>query len=109
VVVGSSFLGLEIIYSHCSLVDFEVNSLDSAQIERNSMVNMVRDGQLVAVACSECGCRLEQMEDGHWRHFGVKFTGKDARGCKCPNVNLPGSFNSWNKDVIFTRWSCSSC
>ncbi len=44
----------------------------------------VRDGQLVAVTCAACGCRLgahEPARDARWRHFGV-FGGRDAIGCR---------------------------
>lgn len=50
----------------------------------------VREGQLVAPFCPECGCRLhylDHMEDlYHLNHFkGEK--GRDARGCLCSLVN----------------------
>jgi hypothetical protein len=44
----------------------------------------VRNGQLVAVTCAACGCRLGATELGRgarWRHFGA-FGGRDAIGCR---------------------------
>ena len=44
----------------------------------------VRNGQLVAVTCAACGCRLaahEPERDARWRHFGA-FGGRDAIGCR---------------------------
>jgi hypothetical protein len=42
----------------------------------------VRDGQLAAVTCAACGCRLERGEDvTTWFHFG-RGAGRDARGCR---------------------------
>lgn len=42
----------------------------------------VRDGQLAAVTCAACGCRLAvDQHDEAWFHFGGQ-TGRDARGCR---------------------------
>jgi hypothetical protein len=57
------------------------------------MVNTVRDGQKVVPTCSECGCRLED-KGGVWLHFLNWDHTKDARGCKCKNLN-----KSWMKTV----------
>jgi hypothetical protein len=41
----------------------------------------VRDGQITAVTCVNCGCRLERAEEAvAWVHFG-RGAGRDARGC----------------------------
>jgi hypothetical protein len=50
----------------------------------------VRDGKKVAPSCSDCGCRLEVLENHMFvtmRHF-YGFDGRDAWGCKCPSVDL---------------------
>ena len=42
----------------------------------------VRDGQIAAVTCAACGCRLEPSgtaDDAPWFHFG-RLGGRDARG-----------------------------
>jgi len=42
----------------------------------------VRDGQMTAVTCAACGCRLEASgtaDDAPWFHFG-RMGGRDARG-----------------------------
>ncbi len=42
----------------------------------------VRDGQIAAVTCAVCGCRLEPSgtsDDAPWFHFG-RMGGRDARG-----------------------------
>ena len=42
----------------------------------------VRDGQIAAVTCAACGCRLEASgtaDDAPWFHFG-RLGGRDARG-----------------------------
>ena len=47
-------------------------------------LSSVRDGQLVAVTCAICGCRLAADERGgtiQWRHFGA-LGGRDAIGCR---------------------------
>jgi hypothetical protein len=44
----------------------------------------VRDGQLAAVTCEACGCRLESVgrpDAAAWFHFG-RGAGRDARGCR---------------------------
>lgn len=42
----------------------------------------VRDGQIAAVTCAACGCRLAvDQHDEAWFHFGGS-TGRDARGCR---------------------------
>jgi len=48
----------------------------------------VRDGQLAAVTCEVCGCRLEAADDGvSWFHFG-RIAGRDARGCRVACIDL---------------------
>ncbi len=46
----------------------------------------VRDGKICAPTCPHCGCRLKKMEECNHlvHHNGNSFTGRDARGCKCP-------------------------
>ena len=42
----------------------------------------VRDGQIAAVTCAACGCRLEASgtsDEAPWFHFG-RLGGRDARG-----------------------------
>lgn len=34
------------------------------------------------VTCDVCGCRLELVVAGEWRHFRSDVTGQDARGCR---------------------------
>lgn len=48
----------------------------------------VRDGQLTAVTCSACGCRLQTdtTKVGAWRHFGA-LGGRDALGHRTPCVD----------------------
>jgi hypothetical protein len=42
----------------------------------------VRDGQLAAVTCAACGCRLAvDQHDEAWYHFSGS-SGRDARGCR---------------------------
>jgi hypothetical protein len=47
----------------------------------------VRDGQLAAVTCQACGCRLQATGEGEWRHFGA-LNGRDARGDTVACVEL---------------------
>ena len=49
----------------------------------------VRDGQLTAVTCASCGCRLQAdpEESGAWRHFGA-LSGRDALGHRAACVEL---------------------
>ncbi len=49
----------------------------------------VRDGQLTAVTCANCGCRLQAdpEESGAWRHFGA-LGGRDALGHRAACVEL---------------------
>jgi hypothetical protein len=54
-------------------------------LEMNSLPRLeraVRGGQLAAVTCAACGCRLEpsgSADDAPWYHFG-RMGGRDARG-----------------------------
>jgi hypothetical protein len=50
----------------------------------------VRDGQLTAVTCVACGCRLKPdvSSDGVWRHFGA-LGGRDARSHRTGCVDSP--------------------
>jgi hypothetical protein len=54
-------------------------------LEMNSVSRLdraVRDGQIAAVTCAACGCRLEASgtaDDAPWFHFG-RMGGRDARG-----------------------------
>ena len=50
----------------------------------------VRGGQLTAVTCEACGCRLRPEESiaGAWRHFGAKG-GRDAQGHRIACIDLP--------------------
>jgi len=56
-------------------------------LEMNPMprrTRAVRDGQIAAVTCSACGCRLEASgtaDQAPWFHFG-RMGGRDARGCR---------------------------
>ncbi len=49
----------------------------------------VRAGQLTAVTCRACGCRLQRdaSTDDAWRHFGA-LGGRDARSHRAPCVDL---------------------
>ena len=49
----------------------------------------VRGGQLTAVTCASCGCRLQAdpEEGGTWRHFGA-LGGRDAMGHRTACVEL---------------------
>ena len=52
---------------------------------------MVRNGQKVWPTCPTCGCRLEFFENSMFyalRHFGEGLDKRDARGCKCPDIDL---------------------
>jgi hypothetical protein len=57
--------------------------------DRITAVIAVRDGQLAAVTCVSCGCRLQSTGagDGSWRHYGA-IGGRDARGCRPSCVDL---------------------
>ena len=49
----------------------------------------VRDGQIVPVTCTACGCRLEASgtaDEAPWFHFG-RLGGRDARGCRTACVD----------------------
>jgi hypothetical protein len=51
----------------------------------------VRDGQMAAVTCAACGCRLEASgtaDDAPWFHFG-RMGGRDARGDSPLCVDAP--------------------
>ncbi|MEO7664527.1 MAG: hypothetical protein ABIV26_05320 [Candidatus Limnocylindrales bacterium] len=49
---------------------------------------VVRDGQLTAVTCASCGCRLrEDASEGAWRHFGA-LGGRDARSHRTACIDL---------------------
>ncbi|MBI2775884.1 MAG: hypothetical protein HYX57_01270 [Chloroflexi bacterium] len=49
---------------------------------------VVRDGQLAAVTCATCGCRLQKdASEGVWRHFGA-LGGRDARSHRTACVDL---------------------
>jgi hypothetical protein len=51
----------------------------------------VRDGQIVAVACAACGCRLEPSgtaDEAPWFHFG-RLGGRDARGDRPVCIDAP--------------------
>lgn len=49
----------------------------------------VRDGQLTAVTCEACGCRLrpDPSSPGAWRHFGA-LGGRDAQSHRVECVDL---------------------
>ncbi|HSO28886.1 MAG TPA: hypothetical protein VLS28_03215 [Candidatus Sulfomarinibacteraceae bacterium] len=49
----------------------------------------VRDGQITAVTCEACGCRLRPDESmaGAWRHFGATG-GRDAQSHRIACVDL---------------------
>lgn len=59
------------------------------QPERFRSLVTVRDGQLTAVTCTTCGCRLQAdpASDEGWRHFGA-LAGRDAMGHRAPCVEL---------------------
>jgi hypothetical protein len=51
----------------------------------------VRDGQIAAVTCSSCGCRLEAVDGAEgtsWFHFG-RLAGRDARGDRVACIDAP--------------------
>ena len=51
----------------------------------------VRDGQLAAVTCVNCGCRLEPSgtaDEAPWFHFG-RLGGRDARGDRPVCIDAP--------------------
>jgi hypothetical protein len=51
----------------------------------------VRGGQLAAVTCAVCGCRLEASgtaDDAPWFHFG-RLGGRDARGDRPSCLEAP--------------------
>ena len=55
------------------------------------MEHAVRDGQMAAVTCAACGCRLEASgtaDDAPWFHFG-RLGGRDARGDSPACVDAP--------------------
>jgi hypothetical protein len=57
----------------------------------------VRDGQLAAVTCHACGCRLEAIESPSgtaWFHFG-RMGGRDARGDRVACIEL--AHDSWGR------------
>ncbi len=56
--------------------------------ERQDHRPAVRDGQVAPVTCAACGCRLADMHDGTWSHFGP-LGGRDARGCRVECVEAP--------------------
>ena len=63
---------------------------DHTETERGS-VRAVREGQLAAVTCVVCGCRLEAVAIGDapsWFHFG-RVGGRDARGDRVPCIDAP--------------------
>ena len=55
---------------------------------RHETDRAVRDGQLAAVTCETCGCRLAESDSGEWYHFG-RLGGRDARGCRVACVDAP--------------------
>ncbi len=58
-------------------MSLEMNELPRVQ-------RAVRDGQIVPVTCTACGCRLEASgtaDEAPWFHFG-RLGGRDARGCR---------------------------
>lgn len=63
-------------------------------LEMNSLPRLahaVRDGQIAAVTCVACGCRLEPSgtaDDAPWFHFG-RMGGRDARGDSPACVEAP--------------------
>ena len=63
-------------------------------LEMNSLPRLeraVRDGQIAAVTCAACGCRLEPSgtaDDAPWYHFG-RMGGRDARGASPACVESP--------------------
>lgn len=64
-------------------------SLDMNPVRREEQA--VRDGQLAAVTCAACGCRLESSgtaDEAPWFHFG-RLGGRDARGCRTACVDAP--------------------
>lgn len=51
----------------------------------------VRDGQIAAVSCVNCGCRLEPSgtaDEAPWFHFG-RMGGRDARGDRPVCIDAP--------------------
>lgn len=50
----------------------------------------VRDGQLTAVTCEACGCRLrpDAGTPGAWHHFGA-LGGRDAQSHRIACIDLP--------------------
>jgi hypothetical protein len=51
----------------------------------------VRDGQIAAVSCTACGCRLEASgtsDEAPWFHFG-RLGGRDARGDRPGCIDAP--------------------
>ena len=51
----------------------------------------VRDGQIAAVTCAACGCRLEASgtsDEAPWFHFG-RLGGRDARGDRPVCIDAP--------------------
>jgi len=51
----------------------------------------IRDGQIAAVTCAACGCRLEPSgtaDAAPWFHYG-RLGGRDARGDRVPCVDAP--------------------
>lgn len=51
----------------------------------------VRDGQIAAVTCAACGCRLEPSgtaDEAPWFHFG-RLGGRDARGDRPMCIDSP--------------------
>jgi isoaspartyl peptidase/L-asparaginase-like protein (Ntn-hydrolase superfamily) len=51
----------------------------------------VRDGQIAAVTCGACGCRLEAVTSPGgmtWFHFG-RLGGRDARGDRVACIDAP--------------------
>jgi hypothetical protein len=51
----------------------------------------VRDGQIAAVTCVACGCRLEASgtsDEAPWFHFG-RLGGRDARGDRTACIDAP--------------------
>ena len=67
-------------------------------LEMNSVPRLkraVRDGQITAVTCVACGCRLEPSgtaDDAPWFHFG-RMGGRDARGDSPACVEAPHDRN----------------
>jgi hypothetical protein len=52
------------------------------------MTTMILGGQKVVPTCTHCGCRLQEIRDNYWTHFGTHpWLLVDARGCKCPLVH----------------------